>query len=43
MLGKFKLAAGQWLDNPTKVRVMLILGTLLIAALIGAAPHDSGG
>jgi hypothetical protein len=41
MLRKFKLTAGQWFNNPN-ARVILILGTLLIAALIGGAPNDGG-
>ena len=42
MLRKFKLTAGQWLNN-SNARVILILGTLLIATLISGAPSDAGG
>ena len=39
MSRKFKVTATQWLNNPN-ARVVFILGTLLIAALIGGAPND---
>jgi hypothetical protein len=42
MFRKFKLAVGQWLNNPN-ARVILILGILLIAAVAGASPLDFGG
>ncbi len=42
MLKKFKPMAAQW-ANSTNVRVVLILGTLIIAALIGGAPSDWHG
>jgi len=38
---KFKLTAIELFTNPTS-RVIIILGTLLIAALVGGAPSDSG-
>jgi hypothetical protein len=41
MLRKFKLTVGQWLNAPN-ARVIFILSMLLIAALIGGAPSDSG-
>jgi hypothetical protein len=41
MLRKLKLTAGQWLNN-SNARIILILGTLLIAVLIGGAPNDGG-
>ena len=41
MSRKFKLAATQWFNNPN-ARIFFILGTLLIAALIGGAPNDVG-
>jgi hypothetical protein len=43
MLRRGKLTVGQFLSNPNKVRVVLILSTLLIAALVGGAPNDHGG
>jgi hypothetical protein len=43
MLQRGKLAVGQLLSNPNKVRAILILSTLLIAALAGGAPSDHGG
>ncbi len=43
MLQRSKLAVGQLLSNPNKVRAILILSTLLIAALAGGAPSDHGG
>ena len=43
MLQRGKLTMGQFLSNPNKVRAILILGTLLIAALVGGAPNDHGG
>ena len=42
MLQRFKLTVGQWLNNPN-ARAIFILSVLLIAALIGGAPSDSGG
>jgi len=42
MSRKFKLAATQWINNPN-ARAIFILGTLLIAALIGGAPNNIGG
>jgi hypothetical protein len=41
MSKKFKLTAVQWLNNPN-ARIMLILGALLVAALVGGAPNDLG-
>jgi hypothetical protein len=41
MSKKFKLTATQWFNNPT-ARIVFILGTLLIAAIIGGAPNDIG-
>lgn len=42
MLQKYRLAASQFLSNSNNVRVTLILGTLLLAALAGSAPSDHG-
>ena len=42
MLQKHKVAAIKVLNNPT-ARVIFILGTLIIAALVGGAPNDVGG
>jgi hypothetical protein len=33
---------GQLLNNPNHVRLIFILFTLLLAALVGGAPHNSG-
>jgi hypothetical protein len=41
MSKKIKLTAMQWFNNPN-ARVVFILGTLLIAVLIGGAPNDVG-
>ena len=41
MLRKFKLTAGQWLNNPN-TRIILILTTLILATLVSAAPYDGG-
>jgi hypothetical protein len=43
MLRKYKLTAGQFLSNSNNVRAILILSTLLIAAIAGGAPSDVGG
>ena len=43
MLQRSKLAVGQSLGNPNNARAVLILSTLLIAALAGGAPSDGGG
>ncbi len=43
MLQRYKLTMGQFLSNPNNVRAILILSTLLLAALAGAAPSDHGG
>jgi hypothetical protein len=42
MIQKVKLSAAQLFNNPT-ARLMLILGTLLIAALAGGAPNEYTG
>jgi hypothetical protein len=42
MFQKFKFVVGDLLSNPD-TRAILILGTLLIAALAGGAPSDHGG
>jgi hypothetical protein len=42
MLPKLKLTAGQFLSDPNKVRAILVLSTLLIAAVAGGAPNDPG-
>jgi hypothetical protein len=43
MLQRGKLAMGQIFGNSNNVRAILILSTLLIAALAGGAPSDHGG
>jgi hypothetical protein len=43
MLQKYKLTAGQFFSNANNVRAILILSTLLIAAIAGGAPSDAGG
>jgi hypothetical protein len=43
MLQRGKLAMAQFLGNSNNVRAILILSTLLIAALAGGAPSDHGG
>jgi hypothetical protein len=43
MQQQYKLAVGQLLSKPNHVRAIIILGTLLIAALAGGAPNDFGG
>ena len=43
MLQRLKLTANQVLYNPNARRAVLILGTLVIAALVGGAPDDHGG
>lgn len=42
MLQRYKLTIAQLFSNTNNVRAVLILGTLIIAALAGAAPHDHG-
>ena len=42
MSNKFKLTAIELFKNPT-ARVVFILGTLIIATLVGGAPNDGGG
>jgi hypothetical protein len=42
MLATLKLRSIELVNNPT-ARVVFILGSLLVAALAGAAPHDLGG
>jgi hypothetical protein len=42
MLQKSKLTVGQLLNN-SNTRLILILGTMILAALVGAAPNDYGG
>jgi hypothetical protein len=39
MSRKFKLTSTKFFNNPN-ARIIFILGTLLIAALIGGAPND---
>ena len=43
MLQRCKLTMAQFLGNPNHVRAILILSTLVLAALAGAAPNDFGG
>jgi len=42
MLTRFKLTVTELLGNP-KTRSIFVLGTLIIAALVGGAPDDFGG
>lgn len=42
MLTRFKLTAIEMLTNP-QARTVFILGTLVVAALVGGAPSDFGG
>ena len=42
MLKKYKFAAVEMLKDQN-VRLVLILGTLLVAMLAGGAPHEIGG
>ena len=42
MLQKSKLSAVQLFNNPN-ARAIFILGTLLVAALVGGAPSSVGG
>lgn len=42
MLQRLRLTATQLLANPN-ARAILILSTLLIAALVGGAPNDHSG
>lgn len=42
MLPRFKLITVQFFSNPNYVKTVLILSTLVLAALAGAAPHDHG-
>jgi hypothetical protein len=42
MLQKTKFSVGQWLNSPN-ARAIFILGTMLLAALIGGAPNDHSG
>jgi hypothetical protein len=43
MFQRYKLLVGQFLSNANNVRAILILSTLLIAAVAGGAPNDSSG
>ena len=43
MLEKLKPALGRTSCHPQALRVVLILLSLLVAALVGGAPHDHGG
>jgi hypothetical protein len=42
MLSKVKATSVQLVNDPN-ARTLFILGTLLLAALVGAAPHGLGG
>ena len=42
MLQKAKITTGQLFSNPN-AKIVFILGTMLLAALIGGAPNDYGG
>jgi hypothetical protein len=43
MLRNFKPALDRAFHNPQTLRAILVLLTLLIAALVGGAPNDHGG
>jgi hypothetical protein len=43
MLQRGKLMVAQFMSNSNNVRAILILSTLILAALAGAAPIDHGG
>lgn len=43
MLLRGKLTMSQFFSNPGNVRAVLIISSLIIAALAGAAPNDHGG
>jgi hypothetical protein len=43
MFQRCKLSVGQFLSNANNVRAILILSTLLIAAVAGGAPSEHGG
>jgi len=42
MLQRFKITTEQLINNPN-AKIVFILGTMLLAALIGGAPNDYGG
>ena len=42
MLQNIQLTIAGIVNNP-KTRIAFILGTIVLAALVGAAPHDTGG
>jgi len=42
MLQRLKLTSIQWLNGP-RARIIIIFGSLLLAALAGGAPHEGGG
>ncbi|NIP22995.1 MAG: hypothetical protein GWO38_04035 [Phycisphaerae bacterium] len=42
MLARLKLTAAELITSP-KARTVCILGTLVVAALVGGAPSDVGG
>lgn len=42
MLQRCKFSVGQFLGNADNVRAILIISTLLIAAVAGGAPSDTG-
>jgi hypothetical protein len=43
MLQRGKFSVGLFFSNANNVRAILILSTLLIAAIAGSAPSDAGG
>jgi hypothetical protein len=43
MLGKLTDKLSRSLQNPQALRTILVVTGLLIAALLGGAPHDYGG
>ena len=42
MLRKLKFTTGRLFNHPN-AKIVFILGTMLLAALIGGAPNDYGG
>lgn len=42
MLQRFKVTASQLFNNPN-ARIIFILGTLLVAVVVGGAPNDHSG
>lgn len=43
MFQRFKATTVEVLNNPVKVRTILVLTTIALAAIAGGAPHGNGG